>query len=354
MFTSLHLQNFRSYGAAQFEFEPGVNIIVGPNASGKTSIVEALLVVCRGGSYKGQDLDLIKYESEWARLDTQLQDGETRTAKLMLKVDKVTKNYIVNDAAKARFMPQMRLPVVFFEPQHMSLLVGEPASRRQFLDEILSTTNKTYEHALKNYKRVLLQRNTLLKQAAKRGGAMPDLFVWDVRLSELGGYVYAERTALIGRLAGGFADEYHRISGKQEPVGVRYLSNIGGSDYTNQLLKALTEHRDKDMVRGFTAHGPHRDDFVVHIRGRDAKASASRGETRSLLLALKVLELQELERALGRKPVMLLDDVFSELDGRRRLALAKTLHGHQSFITTTDADLVIDHFTDTAHVIPLG
>ncbi len=353
MFTTLQLQQFRSYAAAQFEFEDGVNIIVGPNASGKTSIIEALLVLCTGGSYKGQDADLVQFGADWARLDARLCGDDSRVAKLQLQAERLVKSYEINDVAKARFMHNMRLPVVFFEPQHMNLLVGEPAGRRQFLDDILTAIDPLFAHTSKNYKRALLQRNTLLKRAAQHGGAASDLFVWDLRLSELGGYVYAARTALVDRLQAGLEQEYQRISGKNEPVRIVYSSNITGTDYPNELLKALSAHRDKDIVRGFTAHGPHRDDFVLHIRERDAKSSASRGETRSLLLALKVLELHELERAVHQKPILLLDDVFSELDGRRRLALAKTLNGHQAFITTTDADLVIDHFTDTAHVIPL-
>lgn len=353
MFSSLQLQNFRGYENSQFEFEEGVNIIVGPNASGKTSILEALLVLTGGSSYKGQDTDLIRFGAEWARADARLDDGDTRTVKLVLAPDgKAQKSYEVNEVKKTRFTSALMLPRVFFEPQHMNLLVGEPSGRRQFLDDILTSTNQQFLHASKNYKRALLQRNTLLKKHGS--GANPsDLFVWDLRLSELGGAIFAARTQLIDRMASGIEAEYERLSGKKEAVTLRYESSVTGADYTNAFLKKLTENHHKDMLRGYTGCGPHRDDFILEIRGHDARASASRGETRSLLLALKVLELQELERVTEHPPILLLDDVFSELDGRRRLALADTLKDHQAFITTTDADLVIEHFTASAKIIPL-
>jgi DNA replication and repair protein RecF len=248
---------------------------------------------------------------------------------------------------------QHTLPVVFFEPQHMNMLVGEPAGRRRFLDDILEQTSPGFAAHSKNYKRALVQRNALLKRIAgthKKG----DLFVWDLRLSELGGAVHQARKSLTDIMARKIELEYARISGKQEPVAIQYSSTVSPTNYTDSLLKKLLQDQDHDIARGYTGAGPHREDFVLLLRGHDARASASRGETRSLLLALKVLELYALEDSSGKRPLLLLDDVFSELDGKRRKALADTLSGYQTFITTTDADLVVEHFMASTNIIPLS
>ena len=354
MIQSLRLQNFRSYTDSQFEFEPGVNIIVGPNASGKTSLIEALLVLSRGSSYKGQESDLVAFGEQWARLDGAYQGQDTRTVKLEIAGDgRINKSFILNDLPKIRLNDQQRLPVVLFEPQHMSMLVGEPSLRREFLDDILAASLPRYGVQLKNFRRVLSQRNSLLKRLYV-SRKKEELFVWDLRLSELGGYIHDARAALLQDLSGGIAKRYNAISGKNEQVTISYVTDSTAADYTTSLLATLSKSYDKDMDRGFTGSGPHRDDFVVSLRGHDARTAASRGETRSLLLALKILEVKQLQQATGKRPLLLLDDVFSELDGHRRKALAHALKSYQTFITTTDADVVIEHFMDTASVIPLA
>lgn len=355
MINSLRLQHFRGFNDAQFEFEPGVNIIVGPNASGKTTILEAILLASGNGSFKGNDAGLISFNEQWLRVDAVLDEGE-RSVKLKIDdEERLTKDYVLNDVTKQRLSAAQRVPVVLFEPQDMNLLVGDPAGRRDFLDGILSTTQPGYASLAKNFRRALAQRNRLLKNLAGQPPVMrSELFVWDLRLSELGGSVYAARKDLVDRMAATFSAEYGRISGKQEAAAVAYESAIHSADYTTSLLKQLTNSYEKDIMRGFTGMGPHRDDLVLLLRDRDARTSASRGETRSLLLALKLLEVREAETAAGSKPLLLLDDVFSELDGHRRRSLAGAIKEYQTFITTTDADLVIDHFIDKATIIPVS
>lgn len=352
VFSSLRLQNFRSYTDAQFEFENGVNIIVGPNGSGKTSVIEALVMLCSGSSYKVSDIDVVRYGSEWARIDTVTDDNETRTIKIHVQEQITDKKYTIHGVEKVRFMPQYRLPVVLFEPQDMNMVTGEPSLRRDFLDTILTTTLSSYAVQLKNYRRILAQRNALLKRTH---APRPDeLFVWDLRLSELGGAVHGARKALLQDFSERIQATYDTISGKHDPVSIDYITNIAADDYTEAMLKKLNNDLQKDISRGFTGVGPHRDDILLTIRGHDAKVAASRGETRSLLLALKLLQLQVLEQATGQRPLILLDDVFSELDGARRQSLATALQGYQTCITTTDADLVVDHFIDKAHIIALN
>jgi len=351
VFSSLRLQNFRSYSDAQFEFEKGVNIIVGPNGSGKTSVIEALVMVCTGSSYKVSDSDVVRYGSDWTRIDAVADDNEVRTIKIQVHEHLTDKKHTIHGAEKSRFMPQYRIPYVLFEPQDMNLVTGEPSLRRDFLDTILTATLPNYAVQLKNYRRILAQRNALLKRAQ---APRPDeLFVWDLRLSELGGAVHGARKTLLIDFSERIQETYDTITSKHDPVSIEYTTNIVAEDYTESMLKKLHGDLQKDIARGFTGAGPHRDDILLSIRSHDAKVAASRGETRSLLLALKLLQLQIIEQATGQRPLILLDDVFSELDGARRQSLATSLQGYQTCITTTDADLVVDHFIDKAHIIAL-
>jgi DNA replication and repair protein RecF len=351
MFTSLHLQQFRNYTQGMFEFEDGVSIIVGPNGSGKTTIIEALHYISTGHSFRGADEDVLQHGAQWARADVLFDDGTSRTLKLQTQAEKVVRTYELEGVVKKRFTQHMNLPLVLFLPQDMTILTGEPAARRDMLDAVLAAVSPGYEQNLKNYKRILQQRNALLK--SDRTPRKDELFVWDLRLSEFGGVVHAARAAYIGEVSSAIQKAYLAITPKPDSVAAAYAYDVQGTDYAEGMLKQLAERYEKDVVRGFTTIGPHRDDLLLTINGADVRTAASRGETRSLLLALKLIEMNQLEKAFLVRPVVLLDDVFSELDGARRQSLAAALAGHQAFITTTDADLVMEHFSGKAHVVAL-
>lgn len=348
--TDLRLQHFRSYRDAAFELSRGVNIIVGPNASGKTNMLEALLVLARGSSYRVKDADLIEFGSEWARLDADLPAGK-RTVKLQTSgPGKIFKTFEIDGQILARLSPQRALPVVLFEPNHLLLLHSSPDLRRSFLDDLLEQTLPSFGAIRRHYKRVLIQRNSLLKK--KPRDLAEQLFVWNVRLGELGGQIVRERIKLVERFAERAEMLYSRLAGKEQAVELKYHSQFATENYETTLFKKLEDSLDLDQARGFTAYGPHRDDLGFTISGHAMPETASRGETRTMVLALKIMELQLLEELRGEKPLLLLDDVFSELDGKRRHALTDFLKPYQTFITTTDADLVVAHFTDS-NIIPM-
>ncbi len=348
MITSLRLQNFRSYKDSSFEFGEGVNIIVGPNASGKTNLLEGLLVVCGGKSYRGRDQELIKHKSKWLRLDGQAPHGP-RIVIWRHEDDSVLKEYRVGGDRYKRLPTRRRLPVVVFEPNHLQLLTQSPELRRQFIDNILEQTDVNFGQKRRQYKRALIQRNSLLKQAA------PDdqLFVWNLRLSELGSAIVIARQKFINDNLELLNKLYRKLSNQRHVTALRYDSRLNGEQTTSQLLKALEARVSTDRLLGFTSIGPHRDDIVPYLNNHALTEAASRGETRTMLLALKLLEIKSLEQALNTKPILLLDDVFSELDGARRRALTKHLQDHQTFITTTDADIVIKHFLNNCTVLPM-
>lgn len=352
MIQSLRLQNFRSYTDDSFEFGEGVTIVVGPNASGKTNLLEALLVSCRGSSYRVKDTELLAYDAPWARLDVATDIG-VRTTKLIPTANGlVSKEFVIGDKPVKRLGLQHTLPVVLFEPNHLQLLHGSPEQRRDYLDDLLEQTTPGYGSLRRQYKRALAQRNRLLKLGKDQAGSQ--LFAWNIRLSQLGGELYTRRIALVTELSGGIEPLYQELAHTKQGVSMLYEGSCALDQYSSDMLHKLEQSTDRDFERGFTAHGPHRDDLAITLGGRPMALSASRGETRTMLLALKILELRNLEQARDKKPVLLLDDVFSELDGARRRALTELLASYQAFITTTDADVVVDHFMDTCTVIALG
>jgi len=350
MIIDLHLQNFRSYKDAAFEFSPGVNIIVGPNASGKTNLLEALLIIATGRPYRGNYNDAVQFDKPWARLEAHSPKGE-RVVKLEVIETGVRKRFNIDGQNFIRLALNRTLPVVLFEPEHLQLLSGKPELRRNFLDDSLEQFIPGFTQLRRDYRRALSQRNHLLKTGPSTSS---QLFAWNIRLSEIGGQVVKHRLELIKDINESISKLYQKLTSSRIRVLVEYLPTCSVTNYGSDLLNKLERHTDLDYARGFTAHGPHRDDIKVLLGGHSAQQAASRGEARSLLLTLKMLEVQRLEEQREQKPILLLDDVFSELDGSRRHALTTLLKDYQTFITTTDADLVVHNFAQKCNIIPLG
>jgi DNA replication and repair protein RecF len=351
MVTDIHLVNFRSYTDDSFELSPKVNIIVGPNGSGKTNLLEALLVICRGFSYRSnKDSELLSFGKDWTKLEAHTRDFDRAVKIEKLDDSKTSKTFVINTKSTKRLSIDQAIPVVIFEPNDMLLLTGSPELRRDYLDNILEQTVIGYKTIKNSYKRVLAQRNSLLKNGANQ----KSLFVWNIRLAELGGKVFSARKNLVDTLRKDIGDIYQSISGGNEKIEIFYLTSCGPQNYETELLHKLESNFHTDLARGFTSHGPHRDDIKLLVNDKAAGEVASRGETRSMVLALKVIEAKLIENIRNVKPIFMFDDVFSELDGARRLALTKLLKDQQVIITTTDADVVVQHFTENTHIIPLG
>ncbi|RWZ79493.1 MAG: DNA replication/repair protein RecF [Candidatus Chaera renei] len=339
MISEIKLQSFRCYLRRRFVLSPGVSVFYGPNGSGKTSVLEALMVVCRGGSFRGSDQDLLKTNHQWWRLESLAGDSQ-RTVVYDSRLAAGKKHYVINGQKKQRLPASLRLPVVLFEPGDLRLLGGSPARRRRFLDNLISQIEPAYAPLIARYERSLKQRNNLLKSDRLN----PDeLFVWDITLSNLAAQITAKRQEYAAAVNRQLLAVHGQVSGRKDKVGLTYRSLAGdGSRPPDNLaqyaLGQLGKSRQKDLALGYTSSGPHRDDLNFYINRRDAASSASRGETRSLVLALKFIELNIIEQLTGHQPLLLLDDVLSELDESRRHALLSSRPHGQTIITTTDVD----------------
>lgn len=350
MITDLRLQNFRSYKDSSFELSPGVNIIVGPNASGKTNLVEAILVLAKGTSYRAKDTDLIKFENPWARIDVNTVKTGSRTVKLF-KEEIPNKVFELEGKTYKRLPHTQSLPVVIFEPNHLQLLSGGPERRRDYLDDLLEQTVVGYGTLRRQYKRALAQRNSLLKQPSANN--QNNIFPWNIRLSELAGQIVRAREHITQQINTEIDPLYKKLSKSKTKVSVEYKNRWPAEQYETKLIKELESTLITDIAKGFTSAGPHREDIAVFFDSHPASETASRGEARTTILALKIIELKIIETARQTTPLLLLDDVFSELDGKRRHALTDYLAPYQTFITTTDADLVIKNFTQKCNIIAL-
>ena len=336
MFKDIHLQNFRSYKNAKFEFSPDVTVISGPNGSGKTNLLEALYVSSRGTSFRGTDEDLLRFDSPWWRIDAGFND-ETRSITYDPARQQGKKRFVINELKRQRLTSALKLPVVLFEPNDLRLLDGSPSRRRSFIDGFISQFEPAYPTHLHRYERALRQRNNLLKYPVHK---KDELFVWDVTLSEQGAYITRKRFEYADLLDSRVTQQYRSVSKTKDKVQVAYHAHGGQSvkQVQHWLLTQLDARYLRDREMGFTSVGPHRDDVTVMLNGHLAGSHASRGEIRSIVLSLKLVEINELIKQADHAPLLLLDDVFSELDETRRHALVNHSSPVQTVITTTNAD----------------
>lgn len=329
--TKLSVQNFRSHENFTTTLSPSMTVITGQNGSGKTSLIEAIYIALQGTSFKGSDSDVLQKESPWWRIDIAFDDNSKRTVKFDPSKSYGRKEFTVDEKKAYRLTPKNKQPVVLFEPDDLRLLNGSPTRRRQFIDRFISQLNPLYGTTLRKYERALKQRNNLLKKPLT---SHDELFVWNIALSEYGAYIIEQRTIFIEQINNKLNGTYNDIAHSNDVISVHY-SHTSIGDIKQKLLAELHHHNERDKYLGNTSVGPHRHDMIFQFNNSPALSVASRGEVRTIVLALKFLEVGIIEQITNIKPLILLDDVFSELDVDRQKALSDTIRAHQIIITST-------------------
>lgn len=327
----LSIENIRSHQAFVIDLSPHITVITGQNGSGKTSLIESIYIALQGSSFKGSDKDILRHGSPWWRIDLTFDDHIKRTVSFDPELTSGRKKFIIDDKTIYRLPPKYKYPVVLFEPDDLRLLHGSPARRRQFIDRFISQLDPLYGAILRKYERALKQRNNLLK---KPSVADDELFVWNIALSEYGAYIIEKRTLFIEQINNQLNDAYEAIAQSNDNVSIHY-SHTSIGDVKQKLMTELHISNNKDRLLGFTSIGPHRHDVIFEFNNSPALSVASRGEVRSIVLALKFLEVDIIERITDQPPIILLDDVFSELDLKRQKSLSDTIRSHQIVITST-------------------
>lgn len=338
MLKHLHLVNFRSYSTLELELSERVLLILGPNATGKTNILEAMYVAATGRSFRADDVELVQHDSEGYRVDAQYTD-ELITVVHQVSGAKKSKRFLRESVGIARHTLLGLHPVVLFEPNDLLLLAGPPERRRRYLDLVLTQTDTSYRQAYILYRRLLRQRNALLWHNRQQplSGLEDQLFILDAQITEPAEHLLELRQTFLAELKILLNDITNRIARRTHQLEIKFV------DKTSDFMERLTRSRQRDILLGTTTVGPHREDWQVIFDGHPLTATASRGEVRTTLLALKLAEVDYIRKhaevhSSQITPLLLLDDVFSELDEARRRFLIRELADVQTVITSTDID----------------
>jgi len=342
---SLQLDAFRNYNSLSVQFSPGLNVLYGDNAQGKTNLLEAIHFLATGRSHRtSRDQDLIMEGRPALRARAEVV-RKTGSIEVELNYGLETRKQLKINGVPERKIARLvgSLAVVFFSPDDLQLLKGPPSGRRRFLDLELSQISQNYLHHLMTYNRLVNQRNTLLKQPTVDAHL---LAVYDDQLVETAAQLIVRRAEAVRRLSPLAAHFHALLSDGREDLRLAYQSQgvdeEGQADLDSvaaRLRRALASLQGEERRRQVTLVGPHRDDIAIWVAGRDARLYASQGQQRTAVLALKLAELQFMTEEIGEAPVLLLDDVASELDpNRRNYLLAAVQEGVQSFITCTDLE----------------
>jgi DNA replication and repair protein RecF len=342
----LWLTDFRSYRSAELSLAPGLTAVVGANGQGKTNLLEAIGWLATLSSFRGAPPEaLIRDDCAQAIVRAEgVREG--RALLVEAELNRTGRNRVqVNRQRLARSRDLLgALRVTVFSPDDLDLIKGGPAGRRGFLDEALVAARPAHDALRNDLDRVLRQRNALLKQAGGRlsGDVAVTLDVWDTKLAHAGEALAEARSSLLDKLRAHLVLAYARVAQREEDVTARYVApwrdaRAAGSGHADGLAAALAAARHDDVRRGVSTVGPHRDEIELRIAGRPARTHASQGEQRSLAWALRLASHTVVQEATGSSPVLLLDDVFSELDPERSRALLAHLPVGQAVLTTAGA-----------------
>lgn len=338
---SIKLENFRNYKNLELALDAGTNIFHGENAQGKTNILESVYLCGTTKSHKGsKDREMIRFEEEEAHICMNLdKDGSRYKIDMHLKKNK-PKGIAVNGIPIRRAGELLGIGnFVFFSPEDLNIIKNGPGERRRFMDLELCQLSKVYLYHLSNYNQILNQRNKLLKEIFFRPEYLDTLDIWDQQMVSYGNKVIEERERFVQRLNEIACGIHGKLSGNREELEIRYEKNVEAQEFAD-ILKG---NREKDLKFKTTQAGPHRDDLCFMIKGVDIRKFGSQGQQRTAALSLKLSEIELVKQEIKDTPVLLLDDVLSELDSNRQKYLLDSIHDIQTLITCTGIDEFVEN-----------
>lgn len=322
----IKLTNFRSHESLRVDFDERMTKIVGRNGCGKTSILEAVYEVLQGKSFRAVDREILRRGAQYYRVELNFEDGR----KVVVVFDGEKKEFLVEDKKTRRLPRDNKYPIVLFEPDDLNLVRSSPTSRRAYFDRMLGQLSENYTLALLRYNKALKQRNELLKN---EGVELGDMFSWNLLLAKYGTELNEMRAEMVELVNEKITTTYRSIAETEDEVRLEYLSEVSGE---SDFLAKLERNFERDRILGHTSFGVHRDNYDFEFNQAKANGSASRGEVRSLVIALKFIEAEMIVEDLRKRPVVLLDDVFSELDEVRQGCLVKNFQDHQIILTSVE------------------
>ena len=336
---NIELKDFRNYESLNLTFNENVNLILGKNAQGKTNLLEAIYVTSIGKSFRtNKDSDLIKFGKDFAKVCAYTYKDET-DGSVEIIYHKDSKKYAKVDGVKIRKTSELlkNVYIVIFSPEDLKIVKDEPEKRRRFIDRELCQIRPAYYESLSNYKKILTQRNAYLKEFTVDKSILD---IWDMQLAACGALIMHHRDKFIKKISEIGSRIHSGITNGSENMKIRYAPNLEfDENLKNQeeiFYKALKKNFENDMRQRTTTKGPHKDDLEFFIDEINVRNFGSQGQQRTAALSLKLAEITIIKEESGETPVLLLDDVMSELDFERQEFLVKTLYGVQLFITTTE------------------
>ena len=339
---SLKLKNYRNYDLLDLTFDPKTNILYGDNAQGKTNILEALYLSGTTKSHRGtKDRDIIQFGCDESHLET-IVEKKGITFQIDMHLKKNSPKGIAIDKIPIRRASELFgiVHFVFFSPEDLNIIKDGPAGRRRFIDLELSQLDKIYLSNLSNYNRIINQRNALLKDIYGQPGLAETLDIWDMQLAEYGTRILERRREFVKQVNEIISEIHYKLTGGKENITLTYEESVGGMT----LEQALKKNRERDLRMKSTSVGPHRDDLCFINNGQiDIRKFGSQGQQRTAALSLKLSEIELVKKIIKDTPILLLDDVLSELDKHRQNYLLDSIHDIQTLITCTGVEEFVNH-----------
>lgn len=337
----MKLKSFRNYDFLKLEFDDATNIFYGDNAQGKTNILESVYLSGTTKSHRGtKDRDLVQFGKEESHIETVVEkNGITYQIDMHLKKNS-PKGIAINKIPIRKASELFGIiNIVFFSPEDLNIIKNGPSERRRFIDLELSQLDKVYLNNLSNYNRIVNQRNHLLKDITQQRNLMETLDVWEIQLIQYGNKIIERRKQFVKEINKIISNIHKKLTGEKEEINLIYEPSIGNLTFE----QALAKNRERDMRIKSTSVGPHRDDICFMVGDLDIRRFGSQGQQRTAALSLKLSEIELVKQSIHDTPVLLLDDVLSELDKHRQNYLLDSIHDIQTLITCTGVDEFVNH-----------